>query len=553
MSGRFSDDTLQQIKDRISIVEVVRASVPSMKKKGRDWWACCPFHHEKSPSFHVRDQEGYYHCFGCGAHGDVFTFVKETRGGEFSDAVEHLAAMAGVKLEKKQVDPVAEKRRQDGYALLEAAGTFFHKALRASPAVDYLKKRGLTGEDAKFFGLGWAEDSWDTLHSTMVNEGFAPKLLEETGLAIPSNKGGYDRFRGRVMFPIYDLKDRVIGFGGRVIGEGEPKYLNSPETPFFNKSRTLYNLNKARSFIKQEDAALVVEGYMDVIGLWHHGIKTAVAPLGTSITAEQVQLLWRFHACPTVCLDGDAAGRQAAARLAQRVLAVLKPGYSLRFVWLPEGEDPDSFVASRGAESFYELLKQTSGLEDVLWQEVSHEQNLRSGEGRAAVEEAIGRLVAQIKDETMRRHLKGGLKDRMWQKITGGFGAKIKQQSLPGVKVAPLERQLLALTCKHPEVLDRFAEKFFNIRFENQSDKQVRDILGRFLSEKPLAQKQFHDYVQNSNTSTLIDKLITTTLVGISNPEALEPEALWLRLYHDIEEKQTRMQNRLHKRRYGEV
>ncbi|MDD9920468.1 MAG: DNA primase [Alphaproteobacteria bacterium] len=514
---KYPTNILEQIKQRASLIEEVRRIAPDLKRKGKFWWACCPFHKEKSPSFHVREDEGHYHCFGCGAHGDIFTFMTETRGGTFIETVEHLAAQTGVDLPKIVHDPAAEKVKNDGFKALARVQTFYQR--HGQEIAAYIQRRGLTQETVKTFGLGYAPDNWETTRIALVEEGFSTEILRETGLSIQSDKkkSDYDRFRGRLMFPIQDLKDRVIAFGGRIIGEGEPKYLNSPDTPFFNKSYILYNLNRARNYIRQQNQALLVEGYMDVIALWQAGVKTAVAPMGTAVTPEQIQLLWQYHTAPVVCLDGDAAGRGAAARLAKRILPSLTPGKTLRFMYLPEGEDPDSYVQTNGKEAFEKLVVQAIRLEDVLWQDLTDGVDVKSGEGRAQVDAAMQECMKTIKNETVRRHYAAALKDRLWR----ARGNKQKQSNqvqgrtnwVPQTGNGQGGRQLLALACYAPQLVATYEEDFLELSFENHEDKSIYQVLVQAFLEKRLAKEAFVSYLEECGRQEDVQRLYKQTLL----------------------------------------
>lgn len=490
---RFTPQTLQDIRGRISLMELVRQVTP-LKRKGRSWWGCCPFHQEKTASFHVVDEEGFYHCFGCGAHGNAFDFVQQTRGLSFPDAVEYLAGQAGVTLERRTVDPAQQKRRQDGFAVLERASAWFTRNLGAgvtTPQARYLRgKRGLTDDTISAFALGYAPDGWRELKSYLQNEGFGLELAREAGLVKQSDKGGedYDVFRHRVMFPIFDTQGRPVAFGGRVLDGGEPKYLNSPETPFFSKSRTLYGLYHNAAEMRKLGQALLVEGYMDVVALWQHGIRTAVAPLGTAVTEEQIDLLWRYVDTPTICLDGDAAGQAAARRTAWRALKVIRPGVGLRFVTLPGGEDPDSLVQKHGKKAFAELLANPLTLEDVLWAELTESRDLQSAEGRAAVDAAIGELSRAVENPTMRRHLQRALNDRLWQAVRGSSTTrrKVAGHTQPGAGRAHLD--LLALVLENPAVLPRIEQAFAALKFEDDTERALHKAIVQAFLKKPAAQ-----------------------------------------------------------------
>lgn len=544
-STRFTPTVLREVLERTSLLDIVRERV-ALKRKGRDWWGCCPFHQEKSASFHVREHEGYYHCFGCGAHGNAYDFVMETKGMQFPEAVEMLAERAGIRLEREQRDPEVEKRRHDGYAALAKAAEWFYRNLKGSPAVPYIQKRQLQAETVKAFKLGWAPDAWRDLKDFLLNEGFALDLLREAGLVRQSDKGGedYDAFRARLMFPIFDRRNRVVAFGGRVIGDGSPKYLNSSDTPFFNKSRTLYALNEAAPHVRREGELLLVEGYMDVVSLWQAGVKTAVAPLGTAVTAEQIELLWRHHDQPIVCLDGDNAGRAAARRAAERALEVLTTGKALRFLWLPEGHDPDSFVQEHGVTAFRDLLKTSVSHEDVLWQSVTEGHDLKSGAGRAAVDTAIFELGNRVKDERLRRYLTGALKDRLWQTIRGSsrIGVLAKKKEIASEEGAgSTTRVLMAILCKYPQLVLRVREEITRLDLTEAALQQLRRVIFRAHSENRLETEQFATYLNDTGMQQAVDKLLLSTgLDKVLTTHNLsddldELEAFWMNLYADIQ------------------
>lgn len=538
-STKFTPEILQEIKERTSIVEVVRNTVP-LKLKGRDWWGCCPFHGEKTSSFHVREEQGYYHCFGCGAHGNVFDFVKETRGGSFPEAVEYLAGVAGVQLQRVEVDPAQEKRRNDGLKALERTNVFYQRNLQNEP-LEYLLKRGMTEETIKTFGLGYAPDAWSETGDALKNEGFSPAVLAETGSVIEKDggKGQYDRFRGRVMFPIHNLKDEVIAFGGRVIGAGEPKYLNSPETAYFNKSYNLYNLNRARPFIQQNKQALIVEGYMDAVALWQYGVQVAVAPMGTAITEDQVRLLWRYNDAPVSCLDGDEAGRNAATRLAKRILPHLVPGKTIRFMWMPDGEDPDSFVQKFGTEAFYDLMKQTSSIDDVLWSDISKGLDLKEADGRATVDGRIGDILKEIKNETVRKHVGKVLRDKLWQsgrrkKITNKsvLNNRLNELAKP-TKKDGMARTLLALVLREPEVLEVVQEKFSELSFENQTHTALQKLLFKKMVTGGVEKQAWESYLDTRGMREVAEQLCKDTFVDALIEQADSIEILWNDRWHE--------------------
>lgn len=537
-NGRFSPEVLEQIRQRVSLADVISKHATGMKKKGHDWWACCPFHNEATPSFHIHESKGYYHCFGCGAHGNVFDFVKEMRGGSFVEAVTYLGELSGVEVKLETVDPKEQKRRDDGHAALEKAAKFFERNL-VTDDVSYFKNRGLSDEVIKTFRLGYAQKGWSSLTDHLTQQSFNTSVLEEAGLSSKSakSKGHYDRFRNRVMFPIESTDGKVVGFGGRVLSKNDdPKYLNSAETKFFNKRFMLYNLNRARDFIRKEKQALVVEGYMDVIGLWAHGVKTAVAPMGTAITEEQMRLLWRFHEAPIICLDGDNAGRGAAIRIAKRILSALEPGRTLQFAWMPDGEDPDSFITKNGKEAFDALIKQTVTLESVLWQDLSEGRDVSSGDGRAAIESDIDGLMKQVTNDIVKKHYTKALKDRLWT------GERKKPQIVRSSQKNLLlqDKQahiLLSILFRKPCLFEKVYEKISNAVIENQELEAFRKNLFKLFLSGGLEKELLDTTLANTGTLSDVENLLDSELVARTDNENLE--ALWFEVYEDLERSNT--------------
>ncbi len=392
------NDFIQTLLARIDIVDVIDRSVP-LKKAGANYVACCPFHSEKTPSFTVSPSKQFYHCFGCGAHGTAVGFLMEHGGKSFPEAIEELARDAGLAVPRVESRPGETERREqadDLASLLLQAAKFYRAQLKESPgAIDYLKGRGLTGEIAARFGIGYAPDAWQALAATF--EQYDARQLETAGLVIAGEAGKrYDRFRDRIMFPIHDSRGQVIGFGGRVLGDGEPKYLNSPETPLFSKGRELYGLYLARNAIRAAARVVVVEGYMDVVALAQHGIDYAVATLGTATTPVHAQKLFRLADTVVYCFDGDAAGRKAAWRALENTLPVLADDRNALFLFLPDGEDPDDFVRKRGRAAFEALFERATPLSEFLITELSAQHPPASAEGRAALVHAARPHLAQL-------------------------------------------------------------------------------------------------------------------------------------------------------------
>jgi len=391
------NDFIQTLLARVDIVDVVDRYVP-LKKAGANYTACCPFHSEKTPSFTVSPSKQFYHCFGCGAHGTAIGFLMEYGGKSFPDAVEELARDAGLEV-PRSVTPAEDARRvqgQDLTGLLLHAAKFYRTALKEAPrAIDYLKDRGLTGPIAVRFGIGYAPDEWQPL--ARVFPDYQDKALETAGLVVAGDAGKrYDRFRDRIMFPIHDASGRVVGFGGRVLDKGEPKYLNSPETPLFSKGRELYGLFQARQAIRAAGKVVVVEGYMDVVALAQHGVEYAVATLGTATTAAHVQKLFRLTDTVVFCFDGDEAGRRAAWRALENALAWLADGKNAKFLFLPDGADPDDYIRRRGSAAFEGLVGQAVPLSDFLLSELAARHPPTSAEDRAALVNAAKPLLAQL-------------------------------------------------------------------------------------------------------------------------------------------------------------
>ena len=391
------NDFIQTLLSRVDIVEVVDRYVP-LKKAGANYVACCPFHSEKTPSFSVSPTKQFYHCFGCGAHGTAIGFLMEHAGKTFPDAVEELARDAGLTVPRVERPGEREKREEadDLNEVLLSAARFYRGRLKESPhAIEYLKSRGLTGEVAARFGIGYAPDAWQGLAAAFPQ--YDAPALDAAGLVVTGEGGKrYDRFRDRVLFPIHDSRGRVIGFGGRVLGAGEPKYLNSPETPVFSKGRELYGLFLARNAIRDAGRVVVVEGYMDVVALAQHGVEYVVATLGTATTPVHAQKLFRLTDSVVFCFDGDAAGRKAAWRALENTLPVLADGKDASFLFLPDGEDPDDFVRKRGRAAFEQAVAQAVPLSEFLLAELAVRHPPSSPEGRAALVAAARPLLAEI-------------------------------------------------------------------------------------------------------------------------------------------------------------
>ena len=438
MAGRIPQAFIDDLLERVDIVEVIDRRVP-LKKSGRNYSARCPFHDEKTPSFSVSPDKQFFYCFGCGAGGNAIGFVMDYDRVDFPQAVETLATLAGLDVPREeQPERVVQQQKQqrDLYQILDAAARFYREQLRKHPqakrAVDYLKKRGVTGEIARDFGIGYAPPGWDNLLQALGKDEHERKLLIDAGMLVIKdennarsensshsenntrleNNRGYDRFRERVMFPILDSRGRVIAFGGRVLNDEKPKYLNSPETAIFHKGRELYGLYQARKAVRHLQRLVVVEGYMDVVALAQFGIPYAVATLGTATSTEHLQKIFRQCSEVIFCFDGDNAGRQAARRALEAALPTMEDGRTAKFLFLPEGEDPDSLVRKEGAAAFEQLLNNAQPLADYLFDSAGEGIDLNSLEGRARLSKLATPLIAKIPEGVFKQLVIGALAQR---------------------------------------------------------------------------------------------------------------------------------------------
>ncbi|HZV58032.1 MAG TPA: DNA primase [Sphingobium sp.] len=412
----LSPQWLDELRARTTLSTLIGKTI-KVQKAGREYKACCPFHNEKTPSFTINDEKGFYHCFGCGAHGDAIRWMTDQRGLPFLDAIKELAANAG--LEVPAPDPRAAQRAQKAQSLHDvtaAAQAWFVEQLggiEGAEARGYVQRRGITAATQTAFGLGFAPDGRGKLKAAL--SAFPEEMAIEAGMLIrPEDTGreSYDRFRGRLMIPIRDQRGRVIAFGGRILGAGEPKYLNSPETPLFDKGRTLFNLDKAAPAARKAGRIIVVEGYMDAIMIAQAGIAEAVAPLGTALTEAQIEKLWTMVETPILCFDGDAAGQRAALRAAHRALPLLKPGHSLAFATLPAGQDPDDLIRAAGVQAFEAVLEGAIPLVELLWRSEQAASPLDTPEQRAGLKQRLRALTDQIADGDIRAHYARSFRER---------------------------------------------------------------------------------------------------------------------------------------------
>ncbi len=521
---RYAPELLDEIRSRLPVSRIVERRV-KLKRAGREYMGLSPFKTERTPSFTVNDQKGFYHCFASGEHGDIFKFLMATEGLSFPEAVERLAAEAGVILPvAKPVDEAVASHEMRVRGALEEACAYFQASLsgrEGHAARAYLEKRGMQHQDVKAFRLGYAPESKMGLKTHLSQKGFSLAEMQDAGLLVHGEDIAvpYDRFRGRLIFPIADSKGRVIAFGGRALLPGQqPKYLNSPETALFHKGHVLFNLASAREAARTTKSVIVAEGYMDVIALSKAGFANAVAPLGTAVTPDQLKLLWTMSPMPTLCFDGDIAGQKAAHRALDLAMPYLEPGRSLQFVFLPEGCDPDDMVRTGGRETLAAILAQPVSLIDVLWSRERNRHPLDTPEQRASLEARLMELVAQIEHKSLKYHYVTAFRDRLraagrpqavrsteasgrrssssaayrgqgrtppGRPIAGGFSVAARTGSLLASKIvqtstpcsAPRETLLVSALLRHPWLLDEFLEEIAGLQFDDPSCARLKNYL----------------------------------------------------------------------------
>ncbi|AZQ83273.1 DNA primase [Colwellia sp. Arc7-635] len=481
MAGMIPRQFIDNLLARADIVEVIDSRVP-LKKAGKNYQACCPFHTEKSPSFSVSQDKQFYHCFGCGEHGNAISFLMEFERLEFPDAVEELASHYNMEVPREQNNrsPAQQKQdqkayiqKQDDYELMAQISQFFQQQLKVATdkevAIEYLKGRGLSGEIVKRFGIGYISDAWDGMMKVFGRSGQINQQLVDLGMAIQGDKNKpYDRFRGRIQFPIRDKRGRVIGFGGRVLGDGNPKYLNSPETRIYHKGQELYGLFEAKQANKQLTRLVVVEGYMDVVALAQHGVDYAVASLGTATTPEQLQTLFRTVKEVICCYDGDRAGRDAAWRAMDNALPLIQDGFSLKFVFLPDGEDPDSMIREQGQAAFETVLDNATPLSQFLFDHLLSQLNMSSAEGKGAAIAAFYPYLTKLPESNLKDAIVtklanqfGANNEAQLKKLQTNFVTKPEESGTPKrnkhIKNTPI-RLAIALLLEHPHIVDKLPD-----------------------------------------------------------------------------------------------
>ena len=532
MAGRIPQSFIDDLISRADIVEVINARVP-LKKKGREYQACCPFHNEKTPSFTVSEAKQFYQCFGCGAHGTAIGFLMEYEHLDFVDAIETLAAEYHLEVPREDSPWTRDTRdeKQELYDVLESASHLYQSQLRQSDrAIQYLKQRGLSGEIAKRYKLGYAPNEWSYLIDNIDNI----NALEKSGMVIrKSADKQYDRFRDRIMFPILDRRGHTIAFGGRIIDDGEPKYLNSPETEIFHKGYELYGFYEARQAVRKLTRIIVVEGYMDVVALAQNGIEYAVASLGTATTKDQIQKLFRSVHQIVFCYDGDNAGRKAAWRALENTLPIIRDGLEASFLFLPEGEDPDSLVRKEGKTAFEQRLDQATPLSEFLFKALTQEINIETMEGKAKLENKAKPLLGKIPESIF--------KDLMYQRLSELVGISVeklsgesKQQETASTSVQPAPprstrkikqnatRDAIALLLHHPQlalvctVPDTFRDTSL------QGFALLHQLHETILNNPGLSSSALLERWRGTNEFEILQKLLQRDVQGTDDKQAQE-------------------------------
>ena len=560
---------LDDLRTRVPVSELVGARI-RLTRAGHEFKGLCPFHKEKSPSFTVNDQKGFFHCFGCGAHGDGIGFLMQHDNLPFMEAVEQLAGRAGLQVPQATPEEHERFERQRGlHDLAEAACKFFEAGLRGPAgraALSYLVDRGLDDETLARFRLGYAPADSQALPAALQADGFEIEAIIELGLARRPDDGRppYAFFRNRVMFPVSDRRGRVVAFGGRILEGDGPKYINSPDHPLFHKGQLLYGLSRARMAANQGHTVVVAEGYMDVIALVSAGFQAAVAPLGTALTEAQLQELWKIATVPVLCFDGDEAGRRAAWRAADRALPMLQPDHSIRIAYLASGEDPDSLIASGGGAAMRSVLQDALPLAEVLWQRALAVQHTDTPEGRAGLKAALNREVGSIADPNVRDFYRREFHDRVeaafpWRpsQPPGRFdarGAPVRPRAAPRPQALPRRDSqheiLLSVVLGHPMLFDEVAEALGTIEFPDRVfDGLRRELIAALTAKSGLDSAALHSHLSLAGHASGLDRLCCDrvyTIAPFARPSASldQARAGWGEIWRRIEAKRMQVELR---------
>ncbi|EJB8542212.1 DNA primase [Vibrio parahaemolyticus] len=525
MAGHIPRSFIDDLLARLDIVDIIDARV-KLKKKGKNYGACCPFHNEKTPSFSVSQEKQFYHCFGCGAHGNAIDFMMEFERLEFVEAIEELASYLGLDVPREQRSggggqfnsgpQASSSEKRSLYDLMGSIAQFYRNQLKqpsSKVAIEYLKDRGLSGEIVQKFGIGYVADEWDLVRKNFGQNKENQDMLVTGGMLIENDKGNrYDRFRGRIMFPIRDRRGRVIGFGGRVLGEGTPKYLNSPETPIFHKGKELYGLYEVLQAHREPAQILVVEGYMDVVALAQYGVDYSVASLGTSTTGDHIQMLFRQTNTVVCCYDGDRAGKEAAWRALENALQFLKTGNTLKFLFLPDGEDPDSYVRKYGKAAFEQQIEQATPLSSYLFDNLIelHQINLGNNEGKSALRAYASALIDKIPDPYFQELLEKLLDERT------GFDNRLRQprkkisetrpQPHKEIKRTPM-REVIALLIQNPSYAQMVPDLSSVRDLSIPGLSLFADVLDKCQAHPHINTGQLLEHWRNSQNEALLSRL----------------------------------------------
>ena len=528
----FTPDFIDDVRSRISLASLIGKRV-KLIRKGRRYSGLCPFHNEKTPSFSVNDDEGYYHCFGCGSGGDAITYLRETEGLDFSEAVKRLAEIAGVPIpDQRPADPVKLQKRQNVMEALATAAAYY-KAQLATPAAasarDYLANRGLDLDLQADFQIGYAPASG--LRPYMKERGFEDQILEEAGLVGRSDRDQslYDYFRNRIIYPICNRQGAVIAFGARAMGDAMPKYLNSKEGPTFSKKAVLYGWSQARNLVRRNMPLLVVEGYMDVIAVTATKAAGALAPLGTALTEQQIGLVWKLHDEPVLCFDGDKAGQQAAKRAIDRILPVLEPGKSARIAVMPDGKDPDDIIKDDGIDALKAIIASSYSLTDALWHMISSDYKMDDPSARAAFFQTLRDMVRNISHHQTRQAYGDEIENRisaLRQSLRGAGTASgkmglLNQRMVRRPQTGARSRLLvtLALLISHPHKIADYYEELGMVDFGRKgSDKRLEDIktdmLDRVIHEADLDSDTLRHHLSGMGHSQILSELYGDDIIA---------------------------------------
>ncbi len=538
MAGRIPRVFINDLLARTDIVDLIDARV-KLKKQGKNFHACCPFHNEKTPSFTVNGEKQFYHCFGCGAHGNAIDFLMNYDKLEFVETVEELAAMHNLEVPYEAGSgptQIERHQRQNLYQLMEGLNAFYQQSLNqpnADPARQYLTRRGLSSEVISRFAIGYAPPGWDNVLKRFGANRENKQSLIDAGMLVTNDQGrSYDRFRERVMFPIRDKRGRVIGFGGRVLGDGMPKYLNSPETDIFHKGRQLYGLYEAQQTAAEPQRLLVVEGYMDVVALAQYDINYAVASLGTSTTADHIQLLFRVTHNVICCYDGDRAGRDAAWRALETALPYMSDGRQLRFMFLPDGEDPDTLVRKEGKAAFEARMEQAQPLSTFLFNSLLPQADLTSPDGKTQLAALALPLITQIPGETLRIQLRQILSNKIGIFDDTQLDRLIPKQAESGVnrpapqlKRTPM-RILIGLLVQNPELAAVVPPLSGLDPIKQPGLGLFSELVNTCLSQPGLTTGQLLEQYRGTNEAATLEKLSVWTDIRDENVEKMFTDTL---------------------------